>query len=508
MPESLTPLPTHNSPPGNASKLLAAMPFSCSLSGLRRILSSFSLPNLFQNGQWQEAQDYIKTLETRVKEEAEARSRSEKDREEAHKKNDSLGKQLEHTRRETEEAQRGAQEAQRKMEEAQHKAKDVQRGAADVRRGTDEAQRRAEDAQHGADDARAQVAKQEESLHRLEETLAQVQTDLQTTKQHLDDREQQYTALEAAYRKTTHLLEMRTAELQGSQRYLTKTDALSDTEVLRDVERINATILHDATSIADSVSFEPSADRALPADPTALTQLLGVRMVELLQKVSHHGDPFCVQLALQACMAAFARDVLPMWTTQSENDTFLDTVYAGIWEHETQAIAGRWRTLARSYLHRQLREQGAIAELHHWLATLVVQILRLAGAAGTEQEVSHVVSVRHTERLRSFIDICIDVNKAIGEGVLSADFKVLSADCGSGFNEDIMKDDYGSAASMGTGEGVLCMVAVGIQRLDKQDDGQRRAITLLKPGVALDSITSELTWVEDSSERKVEASTI
>lgn len=446
-----------------------------------------------------------------MKEEAEARSRSEKDREEAHKKNDSLGKQLEHARRKIEEAQRGAQEAQRKMEEAQHgaqeahrKTEDAERKAKDVQRGAEEAQHRAEGAKHGADEDQTQVAKQEESLHRLEETLAQVQQDLQTTKQHLDDREQQYSALEAAYRKTTHLLEMRTAELQGAQRYLTKMDGLSDTEVLRDVERINATILHDATSIADSVSFEPSADRALPADPTALTQLLGVRMVELLQKVSHHGDPFCVQLALQACMAAFARDVLPMWTTQSENDIFLDTVYAGIWEHETQAIAGRWRALARSYLHRQLREQDAIAELHHWLTALVVQILRLAGAAGTEQEVSHVVSARHTERLRSFIDICIDVNKAIGEGVLSADFKVLSVDCGSEFNEDTMKDDYGSAASEGTGEAVLCMVAVGIQRLDKQDDGQRRAITLLKPGVALDSITSELTWVEDSSERKVE----
>lgn len=158
---------------------------------------------------------------------------------------------------------------------------------------------------------------------------------------------------------------------------------------------------------------------------------------------------------------------------------------------ETQVVAGRWRAIARAHA-KTLSGQEAIADLHVRLNTCVAEILFLSGAAGTAREILDVVQTLHAERLRSFLGTCLELNKAVGEDIVSADFEVIAVDCGSHFEKETMKDEWNSTVSEGAAGTVLCTIAVGLRRTEKQDNGDLRAVALLKPGVALDSIVSEL----------------
>jgi hypothetical protein len=140
------------------------------------------------------------------------------------------------------------------------------------------------------------------------------------------------------------LLKVRTEELQGIQTFVDTSDKTSIEDVRRMVEQLNAELFQLAASIADSCQYsqnfqvtsnakDGARDRTnLRFDPF-LRQTLGPRMVGILMAARHDKNPYCVQLALQACLAAWVAKLSADWSLAGgEKLQFMRAVYDKIKE--------------------------------------------------------------------------------------------------------------------------------------------------------------------------------
>lgn len=155
------------------------------------------------------------------------------------------------------------------------------------------------------------------------------------------------------------LLESRTAELKGAQAYLTKADQLSNAEVIKLVEALNAEILQTAAAMAEELAIaEKNIDanaKEQESDDTRhayarTEEMIGSRAAELLKAAEHHEDPILVQIAIQASFARYTHWMISSWAFESPDDEqMLSEIYervreTGTWrECRYMRLADRWR---------------------------------------------------------------------------------------------------------------------------------------------------------------------
>jgi hypothetical protein len=161
----------------------------------------------------------------------------------------------------------------------------------------------------------------EEKLHRREKDMQLVQDDS--------------IRMEMEHSLTRTLLEARILELKGAQSFLTTADALSEAEVSSMVDALNAEIFQAAASMADSFEFEivkGDAGEALTTTRRKTEEVLGPRMLKLLKLLSslrHREDLLVVQIALQAWVTKFGRQVITVWHSDVlKEQSFLEKVYS------------------------------------------------------------------------------------------------------------------------------------------------------------------------------------
>lgn len=155
---------------------------------------------------------------------------------------------------------------------------------------------------------------QSEELHRLKTELRQAET-------HHD--------------QTRHLLEERTKELSGAQRFLTQADSLSGADVITIVESLNAEILQAAASMAESLEFTYKSSRTEAQEKAAYdnaARMIGADMMHVLTSRSTHMssefDPTPVQIALQICIVRCCDKIAGRWTINSDRlDQGLKEIY-------------------------------------------------------------------------------------------------------------------------------------------------------------------------------------
>lgn len=128
----------------------------------------------------------------------------------------------------------------------------------------------------------------------------------------------------AALRKdladTKALLLVRSDELRGVQAYVSTADKMSVAEVRRIVERLNAQTFQVAAALADNFRYR-SDDKGLDKQRVqeerealgAVRGMLGGRLVGILRAVRHDVDPYCVQVALQACLSVCVAEMSSQW---------------------------------------------------------------------------------------------------------------------------------------------------------------------------------------------------
>lgn len=144
------------------------------------------------------------------------------------------------------------------------------------------------------------------------------------------------------YRHTKQLLESRTAELKGAEAFLTKSDLLSNVEVVSLVENLNSEIMQIAASMTEEFPIEEKkidvegkqqeSDETREAYARA-EDTVGPRMAELLKTSEHHEDPILVQLAVQASMTAYTHWIISSWVFETpEDEHMLSEIYARVRE--------------------------------------------------------------------------------------------------------------------------------------------------------------------------------
>ncbi|PCH36689.1 hypothetical protein WOLCODRAFT_127533, partial [Wolfiporia cocos MD-104 SS10] len=330
---------------------------------------------------------------------------------------------------------------------------------------------------------------------------------MEETKRDQRQKQLELRTLDRIHKETLTLLETRTADLHDAQVYLTKTDYVSDAEVVAMVEQLNAKIFQAASHIADSIDFESVVQHSIPQATEKATErataLVGEALVGYLQLARHRDDSFCLQLALQAGMVAFSSWIATTWTfVQDKGKVTFDRVYAQMRSSESQTVAGRWRILARQHARRVLYEDDEVTPyLTKCLARRIVDIFAVSGLQfeGAEDASRTFVSTTHGDRLKSLVESCLQLRRIMGEEVISGDFETIVVAPGEKFDEAHSTDGYANLeddSPSAMDRQVLCTTAMGLQRVvqvgNTDTEYALHTTILLKPTVALETLGPEL----------------
>ncbi|KAH9933532.1 hypothetical protein B0H21DRAFT_813604 [Amylocystis lapponica] len=348
----------------------------------------------------------------------------------------------------------------------------------------------------------------QEKYWRLEENLRESQREL--AKQH-DTHRKQASALAEAERRAAALrserdnanmlLKTRTEELRAAEVYLTKTDAVSDADVRRMVESLNAEIYQSAALIADTCQDQWRNPNDTPAEyPQAiydrLVRYAGHGIIQLLRQADGRVDSIQIQIALQCSISSYAHDLVTRWSLDpNENTDVLGRVYNQILRKEPQAVTGRWRMLTRQYTRALTKDVPDMASfLMPQLAQCIADVLFVAGIPWQSWE---TVSRNHGERLKGLVTMMLDLRNTIGEYAVASHFELIMS-LGHEFDPTTMEDGFGEAkhALPDPDTRVLCTTELGLRRWErvsaKGKDGEWTVTVALKSKVVLDSITAEL----------------
>jgi hypothetical protein len=145
---------------------------------------------------------------------------------------------------------------------------------------------------------------------------------------------------EAHHMQTRHLLEERTTELAGAQRFLTQTDSLSGADAIALAESLNAEILQAAAYMADSLEFSYSQTPSnIEQKNRRVPYILGESIMQVLE--SRRGqdatglDPTPVQIALQVAMVYCSTKIIDLWVQDDKGNETLINIFSRIAEKGT-----------------------------------------------------------------------------------------------------------------------------------------------------------------------------
>ena len=210
--------------------------------------------------------------------------------------------------------------------------------------------------QRELDDSRRKATGLEQELHGREIQLRARFGELESVKRHCAELQEsnrrqseelrvvkeELRRAETQQAQTRHLLEERTTELKGAQRFLTQTDSLSGAEVISMAESLNAEILQAAAYMADSLEF--SYRRTTTESVTEYEdsyrrakRALGEPMMKVLRsRWEQHEtdlDPTPVQIALQIVMIYFSVMIAEFWIAgKGRENEVLANIFARISE--------------------------------------------------------------------------------------------------------------------------------------------------------------------------------
>ncbi|KAI0824347.1 hypothetical protein BC628DRAFT_1420092 [Trametes gibbosa] len=322
---------------------------------------------------------------------------------------------------------------------------------------------------------------------------------LQSTKQKLQDEK----------RSVLALLNTKSAELREAQTFLTKVDAVSDSEVLQLVERLNATIFQTCASVADAFEYSKYDDASgREASQRAFQKLLawGLLAPDVMNALccfDHAQDSVLVQTALQCLTVIFVRWLCNTWDFCTENNFTLEAVYAQIKGAESPSIAGRWRALGRKYSKNLLPQAEQRHELEQRKLAEWISIILLACGVLTEESepLQDVLLRRFDGAFRDIVHLALEFQRIVGEQVISRDFYVFAPSTGTPFDATRMVDEWDDpkkrpVSAKHTAYTVMCATQLGLHVVTGA--GEAEAMILLKPHVVLHTALQEL-WAEQVS---------
>ena len=153
-------------------------------------------------------------------------------------------------------------------------------------------------------------------------------------------------ALHSEHDCTKELLRVRSEELRGAQAFIVTADKMAVSDVQRAVQRLNAENFQLATSIAEKWTYrseyEAKGDKRKGQERKGIERMKGVigrRLVGVLRSIRHDESPYCVQIALQSCLAVYSARMCEHWTSNCDGgEDLLRTTYARLKSSGKQSV--------------------------------------------------------------------------------------------------------------------------------------------------------------------------
>ncbi|TFY65070.1 hypothetical protein EVJ58_g2216 [Rhodofomes roseus] len=288
------------------------------------------------------------------------------------------------------------------------------------------------------------------------------------------------------------LLETRRQELQDAQRFMGTVDTVAESEVVQEVDSLNAETFNLARSMADQASPDPNQNAQHDAIERATTAL-GSPFVAVLKSTDTRGDTILLEIAIRVAATHFLSQIICTWTTSPEDDGILACVYEKIRSSENQSVVGQWRALTRTFAQDKLDMQQLEDDCNRRLAILILDVLsvaRMRPSPGGNPEYALQILVGKALRIRQLI----------GEALKSSEYEIFLPQPEAAFAAADMEDTYDPRGKGGrTRSHVLCYVAFGLRRVEKVKR-ELQSVTLLKAGVGLQTLLADLDLVDGDDE--------
>ena len=127
-----------------------------------------------------------------------------------------------------------------------------------------------------------------------------------------------------------------------------------------------------------------------------------------------------------------------------------------------------------------------------WISKTIAEVLIIAGYRRVAEEVTDEVAEKFGHRIRAIVGTALRLNKILGENITSCDLNLTLVSQGSTFNPATAEDIGEGASPQKAADPVLCTTEVGLNRSVRDPKGGKMETVLLKPKVALQSVTEGL----------------
>ncbi|KDQ59136.1 hypothetical protein JAAARDRAFT_192678 [Jaapia argillacea MUCL 33604] len=325
------------------------------------------------------------------------------------------------------------------------------------------------------------------------------------------------------YNQTIALLETRTSELRVTQQFLTQTDTLAGSEVVRLVEDLNTDIFQIVATMMDRFEFDKEHtiqggdfDRVERAR-SWVARCLGPILLEGLTTTD---DSAIIQVAIQGITTMCADWIVNMWHPEVSGegrsmDRMCKDVYHSVQKNEVQAVAGRWRSMAHRHIWMIYGRSDIASRFSDILCDNLADVLVIAGCPESWEQVRTILRDEFKGKLQSIVELALRLNKVIKEETTSCDMESIWEVPGTQFDlgkMDDMDGDSPRAAKrrrMSLAAQVACTTELGLRRMVRvpaTEDGPEGKVRweetlLLKPKIALQSMMEGLPIREAGSSR-------
>ncbi|KAH9917534.1 uncharacterized protein B0H18DRAFT_1123517 [Fomitopsis serialis] len=295
------------------------------------------------------------------------------------------------------------------------------------------------------------------------------------------------------------LAETRQQELAEAQSFLASPDNIAESDIVQTVRALDAEIYQAVKRTAEGCRL-----RGGEADAAVLERmnvLMGPTMAGLLHAFPpREDDRIILEMALQTTVTTYVAGVISSWIPSSGSSTnqAISSIYSRILRSESQAVAGRWRTLTRKYA----TSSSAVAkdqETRH--------VQRLMEDATTILMVARVVSWDESDLRGTFeiiVKAAMQMRRMIGEDVAGSEYEVFVEEQAKPFQPEVMIDEHAPRRKRQNrvGRPVVCALTLGLRRTERDNRsgsrGRLEVKTLVKPQVILDTIVDDLGLVDDT----------
>ena len=156
-------------------------------------------------------------------------------------------------------------------------------------------------------------------------------------------------------------------------------------------------------------------------------------------------------------------------------------------------MSGRWRALTHNHIQPLFHSKmDSVSFLLPLISKNIAEVLIVAGYRRVAEEVTDEVAQKFGHRIRAIVGTALRLNKIFGENITSCDLNLMLVSEGSPFNPATAEDIGEGASPQKTADLVLCTTDVGLNRSVRDSKGGKMETVLLKPKVALQSVTEVL----------------